>query len=84
MAREQKITLGQMRQPEGGRGGTRALLIYCADYRCGHMVRLAPDVVDQWPDEMRLSDLEPQFTCSKCGRRGADARPDSSAPSGTG
>jgi hypothetical protein len=24
----------------------------------------------------RLSDLEPQFTCSACGKRGADVRPD--------
>jgi hypothetical protein len=31
---------------------------------------------DAWPDEMRLSDLEPRFVCSACGRRGADVRPD--------
>ena len=31
---------------------------------------------DQWPDDVRLSDLEPRFTCQACGRRGADVRPD--------
>ncbi|SFI40195.1 hypothetical protein [Bradyrhizobium sp. Gha] len=71
--REQKITLGEMR---AGQGGTPGLLVYCADYRCGHMVRLAPDEVEKWADDVRLSDLEPQFTCTKCGRRGADVRPD--------
>jgi hypothetical protein len=25
---------------------------------------------------MRLSDLEPRFICSACGKRGADVRPD--------
>jgi len=79
--REQKITLGEMRHPQGGRGGTRGLLVYCGDYlRCGHMVRLTPDEVDRWPDETRLCDLEPQLTCSKCGHRGADVRPDFDRP----
>ena len=71
--RAQKITLGEMRR---GRGGTRGLLVFCADYRCGHMTRLAPAEVDAWPDNVRLSDLELKFTCSKCGQRGADVRPD--------
>jgi hypothetical protein len=31
---------------------------------------------DRWPDEARLSDLEPRFICSACGKRGADVRPD--------
>jgi hypothetical protein len=31
---------------------------------------------NQWPDDVRLSDLEPRFVCSDCGDRGADARPD--------
>lgn len=79
-ARQQKITLGEMRHPEGGRGGTHALLIYCADYRCGHLVRMPAAEADKWPDDVRLSDLEPKFTCSKCGRRGADVRPDFDGP----
>ena len=51
------------------------VLIYCADYKCRHNVKLAPAEVDQWPDELRLSD-EPRFVCQVCGRRGADVRPD--------
>jgi hypothetical protein len=31
---------------------------------------------DQWPDHLRLSDLESRFVCKACGQRGADARPD--------
>ena len=31
---------------------------------------------DRWPDNTRLSDLEPRFVCSACGKRGADVRPD--------
>jgi hypothetical protein len=30
---------------------------------------------DGWPDDVRLSDLEPRFTCQACGRRGATVRP---------
>jgi hypothetical protein len=30
---------------------------------------------DRWPDHVRLSDLEPKFTCQACGHRGADVRP---------
>lgn len=74
--REQKITLGEMRS---GRGGTRGLLVYC-NYRCGHMTRLPPAEVDKWPDDVRLSDLESKFTCSKCSARGADVRPDLDPP----
>ena len=29
----------------------------------------------QWGDDVRLSDLEPKFTCKACGRHGADVRP---------
>ena len=28
------------------------------------------------PDDVRLSDIEPQFVCTACGKRGADVRPD--------
>ena len=31
---------------------------------------------DPWPDHIRLSDIEVRFTCSVCGKRGADVRPD--------
>nr|WP_074123189.1 hypothetical protein [Bradyrhizobium sp. AS23.2] len=62
-----KITLGQMRAM-----GVRGVLVYCANYRCGHSVALS---ADQWSDEVRLSDLESRFTCQACSRRGADVRP---------
>jgi hypothetical protein len=29
----------------------------------------------RWGDDVRLSDLEPKFTCKACGRHGADVRP---------
>jgi hypothetical protein len=50
----------------------RGVLIYCADFHCSHSIAIS---ADRWPDEMRLSDVEPRFTCSACGRRGADVRP---------
>ena len=68
MKREQKITLGEMRSDNG----PRRLIVYCSDFKCSHSV-----VVDSapWGDDVRLSDLEPKFTCKACGRRGADVRP---------
>jgi hypothetical protein len=33
---------------------------------------LAPAVVDQWLDDLRLSDMELRFVCKLCGRRGAN------------
>jgi hypothetical protein len=67
VAREQKITLGEMRH-----SGPRRLLVYCQDYRCAHSVTID---AGQWPDDVRLSDLEPKFTLRACGHRGADVRP---------
>jgi hypothetical protein len=64
----QKITFGEMRS-----SGVRGLLIYCADFKCSHSVAV---LADQWPDELRLSDLEPRFVCKVCGKRGAEVRPD--------
>ena len=66
--REQKITLGEMRG-----AGVTGLLIFCSDYRCSHRCKIS---AAKWPDEIRLSDLEPRFVCTACGRRGADIRPD--------
>ena len=50
MQRQQKITLGEMRQ-----SGLRRLLVYCSDHKCSHSV-----VVDseRWGDDVRLSDLD--------------------------
>ena len=68
MKREQKITLGEMRSDNG----PRRLIVYCSDFKCSHsvVVNAAP-----WGDDVRLSDLEPRFTCKAFGRRGADVRP---------
>jgi hypothetical protein len=66
--RQQKITLGEMRGT-----GVCGLLIYCWDYKCSHSIAIS---ADKWPDDVRLSDLEPRFTCQRCGKRGADVRPD--------
>ena len=61
----QKITLGEMRA-----SGVRGLLIYCSDYKCSHHIAISGD---QWPDDVRLSDIE--LTCQACGQKGADVRP---------
>jgi hypothetical protein len=50
----------------------RGLLICCSDYRCSHWIAISGD---RWPDDVRLSDLEPLFVCQACGRKGADVRP---------
>ena len=48
------------------------LIVYCADYKYAHSV-----IIDAsgWGNDVRLSDLEPKFTCQVCGHRGADVRP---------
>ena len=53
--RPQKITFVEMRDM-----GVRGLLIYCADYCCSHSLAISGDA---WPDELRLSDLEPRSIC---------------------
>jgi hypothetical protein len=53
VAREQKITLGEMRH-----SGPRRLLVYSGDYKCSHSVD-----GERWPDQVWLSDLEPLFVC---------------------
>ncbi|WP_334517927.1 hypothetical protein [Bradyrhizobium sp. AZCC 2230] len=63
--RPMKITFGEMREM-----GLCGVLVYC---HCGHHVALD---AGRWPDNVRLSDLEPRFVCQGCGSRGADVRPD--------
>jgi hypothetical protein len=63
----QRITFAEMRS-----SGVRGLLVYCSDYHCSHHTTISGD---RWADDVRLSDLEPQFTCSACGKRGVDIRP---------
>jgi hypothetical protein len=45
----------------------------CSDYKCSHSIAISGD---QWPDDVRLSDIEGRFVCKACGKRGADIRPD--------
>lgn len=66
-----KITLGQMRS-----SGVRGLLVYCSDHKCSHKQVLEPAMVDQWSDDMSLSEIEARFRCQACGIKGADIRPD--------
>jgi hypothetical protein len=40
--------------------GVRGILVYCSDYKCSHSLAL---IADRWPDDVRLSDLEPRFIC---------------------
>jgi hypothetical protein len=65
--RPEKITFGEMRAM-----GVIGVLIYCSDYTCSHSTTIG---ADQWPDHVRLSDIEIQFVCKSCGTRGADVRP---------
>jgi len=60
--RPQKITFGEMRAS----GGPTGILVYCADYRCSHSMEMS---ADQWPDDVRLSDIEPRFGLWKARRR---------------
>jgi hypothetical protein len=66
LTRPDKITFAQMREM-----GVRGVLIYCADHRCSHSIEMS---ADRWPDDVRLSDIEDQFVCRACGKRGADVR----------
>jgi hypothetical protein len=68
MTRPQKITFGEMRE-----SGVRGVLIYCSDCKCGHSVAMS---ADQWPDDVRLSDIEARLVCQECDIRGADVRLD--------
>jgi hypothetical protein len=55
------------------------IVVYCADYKCSHSQTLSDD---KCPDDVRLSEIEGQFTCTRCGERGADVRPDFAAQPG--
>ena len=55
----QKIAFGELRA-----SGVRDVLVYCCDHRCSHHITVS---ADQWPDHVRLSDIEPDFVCTACG-----------------
>jgi hypothetical protein len=55
----------------------RGILIYCADHHYSHSVAIS---ADQRDDDVRLSYLEPHFTCKLCGKVRADVRPDFKMP----
>jgi hypothetical protein len=62
-----KISFGEMRA-----SGVRDVLVYCRDHKCSHHVATN---ADRWPNHVRLSDIEPDFVCTACGKRGAEVRP---------
>jgi hypothetical protein len=66
-ARQERITFADMCA-----AGVRGILVYCSDYKCSHSIAL---MADRWPVDARLSNIEPQFVCKACGKRGADVRP---------
>ena len=63
----QKITFGEMR-----RSGVRRVLVYCRNYHCNHHSMMN---ADRWPDQLRLSDVEPRLICHACGNRGSEIHP---------
>ena len=48
------VTFGAMR--------VRDVLVYCRDHRFSHHIETN---ADGWADDMRPSDIEPKFTCTK-------------------
>jgi len=44
--------------------GVRSVIVSRADYRCSNSVVTS---ADGWPDDVRLSDIEPRLVCTVCG-----------------
>jgi hypothetical protein len=51
---------------------TRDVTIYWRDHRCSHHVETN---ADGWTDDVRLSNVESKFTCTRRDKRGAEVRP---------
>ena len=66
--RPTKLTFAEVRDM-----GVRGILVYCAYYRCSRSIAISGD---NWPDGVRLSDIEHRFVCEVCGKLGAAVRPD--------
>ena len=62
------ITLGEMRSL-----GCRDLLVYCRSVECNHSITMN---ADHLPDDTLVRPLGDRMVCTKCGRAGADVRPD--------
>jgi hypothetical protein len=62
------ITLGHLRSH-----GCRDLLAYCEAIDCHHRTIMN---ADHLPDDLPIRSLGPRMVCGRCGRRGADVRPD--------
>jgi hypothetical protein len=41
----------------------------CLFIAASHFIKIAPAEADQWPDDLRISDLEPRFVCKVGGIR---------------
>jgi hypothetical protein len=61
------VTLGHIRSH-----GVRRLLIHYSTGLCHHSAVVD---VDRWPDDTALLDLDAKAVCTKCGKIGADVRP---------
>jgi hypothetical protein len=53
--------------------GVTHLLVYCSRPECRNERRLP---VEQFPDDAEILSIGPRMRCEKCGRKGADVRPD--------
>ena len=56
--RPTKLTFAEVRDM-----GVRGILVYCAYYRCSRSIAISGD---NWPDGVRLSDIEHRFVCEAC------------------
>jgi hypothetical protein len=62
------VTLGHIRGH-----GCRDLLVYCGSRDCNHDAKLN---ADHLPDDTPIRPLGKRMVCSRCGRVGAEVRPD--------
>jgi hypothetical protein len=53
--------------------GVTHLCINCIDLACNHQTLIS---LEGLPDDLVLADLKPRMRCARCGRKGADVRPD--------
>ena len=51
------------------------LLIYCTNFPvfCYHDARIP---IDGLPDDLQLDDIQARCRCTRCGKKGAEVRPD--------